>query len=303
MPEDFEENFEQEISFDSDQLAIIDASMLEELKEHPLIEKAIVIPLKYPDAVFKIEAEYDNAILRSVKIYPAQDESDPGRIKQKGHEHPLEKGKGLDADGEPIEAEAKGHGQSTRTHGASPLSHDSGIERKLRKTPAQMKRMDSRDEKLGSSTSDPVKRVEDKIARSGQRRSRRMSRSTKRRTDRLEADVESFLRSNMGCQIDESLSNEIKNFPDKHKLSESINLAIDMTKHGWLEVDNYIEGPNNRRVSGDEWSCKDGYLLHEDKVVSFDFEWLYSVKELVSESIDKNKNIKEIVEFVENWKK
>jgi len=106
-PEDFEEDF----TAPSNKFAIVDASVIEGL-DNELAEQAIIVPVKYPGAIFEVIAAYDDTILRNLTISPSEvQEGDTDVVKTT---------------------------EFTTAEGIAPLSHDSSPERAVRKTIKQI---------------------------------------------------------------------------------------------------------------------------------------------------------------------
>jgi len=103
------ENFEEEFIAPTDKFAIVDASVLEGL-ENELADQAIIVPVKHRGTVFNVAAEYDDTILRSLRIEPAE----------------IEQG-----DTEVVKTT---EGTTLEGRGVAPLSHDNQLTLKTRKS-------------------------------------------------------------------------------------------------------------------------------------------------------------------------
>jgi len=103
------ENFEEEFTAPTGKIAIVDASVIEGL-ENELADQAIIAPVKYRGSVFNVTAEYDDTILRSLRIEPAEVEQD-----------------GIDTVKTTDSTTVEGRG-------IAPLSHDNQVALKTRKS-------------------------------------------------------------------------------------------------------------------------------------------------------------------------
>ena len=111
-PTEEPEDFEEEFTAPTNKIAIVDASVIEGL-DNDLAAKAIIVPIKYPGAVFEVVATYDDTILRNLTISPAEIEQNGVNVVKKG---------------------GVGEGpERLSTEGIAPLSHDSSPERAIRK--------------------------------------------------------------------------------------------------------------------------------------------------------------------------
>jgi len=106
-PAEEPEDFEEELVAPSNKFAIVDASVLESITDNELADQAIIVPIKYPKAVFEVIAEYDDTILRNLTITPSETEENGVNVVRTS--------------------------EFAVQEGVAPLSHDSSIERKIRK--------------------------------------------------------------------------------------------------------------------------------------------------------------------------
>jgi len=75
-----DENFEKIITFEGNEIAIVDAAVVKSLKHTPLAKGAVYIPLKtsLENPSFKLLVKYDDATLRKLVMIPAaSDEAEP----------------------------------------------------------------------------------------------------------------------------------------------------------------------------------------------------------------------------------
>jgi len=102
------EDFEEEFSAPSRKFAIVDASVVESIADNELAQKAIIVPIKHPGAVFDVSAEYDDTILRNLTIKPSE----------------------IDQDGTSVVKTT----DNALDEGIAPLSHESQIDVRTRNT-------------------------------------------------------------------------------------------------------------------------------------------------------------------------
>jgi hypothetical protein len=127
------EDFEEHFAAPTDKIAIVDASVVESIHDNELVEQAIIIPTKLHDAEFVISAQYDDTVLRSLTMEPAEVD---------------------DAEGEIDES-------------ISVMSHDNKVERKLRsaETIKGKQHMAGKKDKVAGRTPNPVKQAEAGLCR------------------------------------------------------------------------------------------------------------------------------------------
>jgi hypothetical protein len=175
-----------------------------------------------------------------------------------------------------IDTESRGSTNISNTlsqfdEGISPLSHDNSIERAIRKhmTPRSKQHMRGSDRYRRSS---PAKRVLAKLKRAS------------RHQPKPEVDEAfSFYATNNGKTIKEE---DFKNIADKALLYESIDTLMAMSMNGWQKCDN---GVSNGMITivDDRFSCANDLLLYNNKSMNLNFDWLYSVRELLRNSVAK----------------
>ena len=105
------EDFEEELVAPSNKVAIVDASVIEGIDDE-LAQQAIIVPTKYPNAIFEVTANYDDTILRNLSIVPSQ--VDEGGIRV-------------------VKTTDYAVTDKDIQEGIAPLSHDSSPERRIRK--------------------------------------------------------------------------------------------------------------------------------------------------------------------------
>lgn len=148
-PTEEPEDFEEEFTAPSNKFAIVDASVIEGL-DNELVEQAIIVPVKYHGAVFEVVGNYDDTILRTLTVNPAEvDEGEVDAVKTTKY---------------------------ATVEGIAPLSNDSTPEREVRKTIKQIHHQ-AGDDKMR--VKDPAKKILIKRDQSkkDQRKKKRQSRN------------------------------------------------------------------------------------------------------------------------------
>jgi hypothetical protein len=160
--------------------------------------------------------------------------------------------------------------------GMAPMSHDNTLMRKIRKhkTPRSRRHM------KGSNRyrlPDPAKKVKARLKRDSRHQNR--------------PEVEeafSFLKKYSGKPITESNLEEIK---DRNLFIQAVDFLAAMSLGGWVKSEEGItnghfiiedETPMNHMIG---LKIKDGHLTYHNSPLKLDWNWLYSVKELLQKKV------------------
>jgi hypothetical protein len=149
--------------------------------------------------------------------------------------------------------------------GVAPLSHDSSIQRAVRKhrTPRSKKHMSGSDRYRRP---DPMKKI--------QMRTRRAS----RHQPKPEIDeAANFLIKNWGKSLTED---DLKAISDRSLLTHAVDALANMAFGGWEESEQGVTN-NSYILEGEELSLKDGQLHYKNSPVQLNWDWLYSVRQLL----------------------
>lgn len=158
--------------------------------------------------------------------------------------------------------------------GMAPMSHDNTLMRKMRKhkTPRSRRHMKGSDRYR---LPDPAKKVKARLKRDSRHQNR--------------PEVEeafSFLKKYGGKPITESNLDEIK---DRNLFTQTIDFLTAMSLGGWVKSE---EGITNGHFIIEEMpldtvglKVKDGRLMYYDNLLKLDWNWLYSVKELLQKRV------------------
>lgn len=153
--------------------------------------------------------------------------------------------------------------------GMAPMSHDNTLMRKIRKhqTPRSRRHMKGSDRYR---LPDPAKKVKARLKRDSRHQNR--------------PEVEeafSFLKKYSGKPITESNLEEIK---DRNLFIQAVDFLAAMSLGGWVKSEEGIT--NGHFILEDEAiSLKDGKLLWNNNPLKLDWNWLYSVKELLQKKV------------------
>lgn len=153
--------------------------------------------------------------------------------------------------------------------GMAPMSHDNTLMRKMRKhkTPRSRRHMKGSDRYR---IPDPAKKVKARLKRDSRHQNR--------------PEVEeafSFLKKYSGKPITESNLDEIK---DHNLFMQAVDFLTAMSLGGWVKSEEGIT--NGHFILEDEAiSLKDGKLLWNNNPLKLDWNWLYSVKELLQKKV------------------
>jgi len=155
------------------------------------------------------------------------------------------------------------------TEGLSPLSHDNSIQRKIRKhkTPRARRHMQGSDRYRRT---DPTKRIKARLKRDS------------RHQPRPEVDEAfSFIAKYSGKPITESDLQHINNI---ELFADAINLLSAMAFGGWSKTE---EGISNGHyvIEDNNIDVNNGQLLYNKTPLKLNWDWLYSVKELINKKI------------------
>lgn len=153
--------------------------------------------------------------------------------------------------------------------GLSPLSHDNSIQRKIRKhkTPRARRHMKGSDRYRRT---DPVKRVK-----------ARLKRDSRHQPKPEVEEAFSFIAKYVGKPITES---DLQNIGNIELFADSIDLLSAMAFGGWSKTNDGIS--NGRYVLENEnLDINDGQLIYNKLPLKLNWDWLYSVKQLVDKRI------------------
>lgn len=261
----------KEFSSASGAFAIVDAALLDTLKDNPLAQSAVVFQTK-GNVAFEVKGEYDDAVLRTLTMTPKESETEAGRIEEPGHEMD-------NVSPEVVSPDMAGPAAVSVAmspvvpEGASPLSHDSSPERAIRKhtSPRARRHMQGSDRYRKNS---PVKRV--------------MSRLKRASRHQEQPDVEeafNFILKFGGKQVTEQ---DLKGIKNQNLLADSLGMLMAMTMNGWETIE---EGVTNGEyeIIDERFTANDaGHLMLNEKAVPLDFNWLYDVRTMLQKSITES---------------
>lgn len=259
----------KEFSSASGAFAIVDAAVLDLIKDNPLAQNAVVFQTK-GDVAFTIDAEYDDTVLRSLTMAPKESNTEAGRIEEPGHEAHETSPEVVPPDMASPAAVGVAP-PPVVPEGAAPLSHDSSPERAIRKhtSPRSRRHMQGSDRYRKNS---PAKRVMARL----------------KRPSRHQPDVEeafNFIVKYGGKKVTEQ---DLSGIQNQHLLAESLGMLMAMTMNGWETIE---EGVTNGEydIIDDRFTASDaGYLMLNNKNVPLDFNWLYDVRTMLQKSITES---------------
>lgn len=262
----------KEFTTESGAFAIVDAAILNTMKDSPIAQNAVVFQTK-SNVAFEIRAEYDDTVLRTLSMAPKEDESEAGTIEVPGHESHGPDGSTPEVVPPDMASPvAPGVSQTPVVpEGASPLSHDSSPERAIRKhmTPRSRRHMNGSDRYRKNS---PAKKV---LARL-------------KRPSRHQPDVEeafNFITKYGGKKVTE---NDIKDIKNKALLIDSIGLLMAMSMNGWQSIGESVTNGTYEVVDDRFTADKAGYLLLNNKILPLNFNWLYDVRITLQKNITES---------------
>lgn len=235
-----EENKTVDVEFPSGQLAIVDASVIENL-DHPLVENAIMLPTKSKETVFRVIGEYDDAILRDVHITPKTYLEPEQEAEPAGH---------LDHKEDETQTEA-----SIR---APTLSHDSSVERKIRKHRTRRSKHHMKGHKKHKKTPE----LRGIVKRRG-------------RNNKPELDESMmFIITHHGEDCTPECLNEVSDLASLRTIALTM---MEMMMKGWKQEGQYFVGPSGTRVHQKGWTINEDKLYTPNGPVDLDDDWLYWV--------------------------
>lgn len=153
--------------------------------------------------------------------------------------------------------------------GMAPMSHDNTLMRKMRKhkTPRSRRHMKGSDRYR---LPDPAKKVKARLKRDSRHQNR----------PEVEEAV-SFLKKYGGKPITES---DLQGITDRNLFIQAIDFLTAMATGGWVKSENGIT--NGHFIIEDEAiDLKDGKLLWNKTPLKLDWNWLYSVRELLQKRV------------------
>lgn len=262
----------KEFTTESGAFAIVDAAILNTMKDSPIAQNAVVFQTK-SNVAFEIKAEYDDTVLRSLSMAPKESDTEAGRIVPPGHEDHGPDGSSPEVVPPDMASPvAPSLAQSPVVpEGASPLSHDSSPERAIRKhtSPRSRRHMKGSDRYRKNS---PVKRVMSRL----------------KRPSRHQPDVEeafNFILKYGGKKVTEQDINNLKN---QQLLAESLGMLMAMTMNDWETLEEGVTNGEYEIVDDRFTADAAGYLLLNNKAVPLDFNWLYDVRTMLQKSITES---------------
>lgn len=306
-------DFEQDFHTESGKIAIVDAAILDGIR-NPLVKKAIVVPTRYDPAVFTVQGEFDDSILRSLCITPKEDME--GNI----HKHD-------EVDGNDVVVKPPKKAPAEGVIG-SPLSNDPQRKMRARLDPAgkaagtvsgDRRANRTRKDNGGHKKTGGQAPVAQAVGRKGHQsaadglQSARRSRRPKARKQAQKSRLKN-LRSDIQQVHDfilDSIENgtvtveDIAKIENRRLLSEIVNKMFYMCTSGWELTDGVLKHSLGVEADPNMWVVKEGRLFHADtgKSPNIDFDWAYKAKSAIKDFIieeNKNLDVDSIVEGIRN---
>jgi len=297
------ENFDKEFTVHSGAFVIVDAAVLDHI-EHPLAKKAIHVPVKHADAVFRVVGEYDDTILRSLSVEPAYEESDPEKVAQSSHRpHTKEVGKGLEP-GEKDKSDDHIASEGNRAHGVHPATSNKGESspnKNLRQRTSRKENTKMSSRRGGKDYTRTLKPGSMIGRRQPQKRPSRRRRASRRhkgahQPESARSTVINFIVEGMGNYVEQEILNQ---FEHKAMLSEALGMLLAMTMNGW-EIKGDLITNGTHVLFAEDWNVEEGFLSDSEEL-SFDFDWIYDTKRALDNVIleEKQNNINILLETLD----
>lgn len=292
-------NFTQDLVVKSGKIAIIDAALLDGVR-NPLVEQAIIVPVKYVDATLEVKGEFDDAILRSLSITPKRD--------SEGNVVPASA-----ADDEDVEViKPKKSVPKGDEVEESLMSKDPPLQRKIRALNGNQKTKDHLSGKARSNRNrgprighdrQPEARIAQAVKRKGHVNRSGQRVKAKRQVPEDVQQIYNFIAETI--KKPDITVEDIKTINNKPLFKSIVNKMFYMSLGGWTEDHGTIKHTLGETVNSNIWTARGGILYSREtgRRPNIDFTWAYNARNAIKDFIveeNKNLNVDSIMEGIRN---